>query len=72
MGHDPDEVRVTALGEYRPIDTNETAEGRARNRRVELFYSKQSVEEAIEQRPGAGSRNWERLRSGECRVGSAA
>jgi chemotaxis protein MotB len=54
MGHDPDDVRVTAFGEYRPIDTNETAEGRARNRRVELFYSKQSVEEAIEQRPGSG------------------
>jgi chemotaxis protein MotB len=45
-GHNPAEVQVTAFGEHRPIDTNETPEGRARNRRVELFYSRQSVEEA--------------------------
>jgi chemotaxis protein MotB len=59
MGHDPDEVQVTAFGEYRPIDTNDTPEGRARNRRVELFYSKLSVEEAVQragsEEQGAGS-----------------
>jgi len=49
MGHLPSEVQVTAFGEHQPIDTNDTAEGRSRNRRVELFYSKQSVDQAIEQ-----------------------
>ncbi len=48
LGHDAAEIQVTAFGEYRPIDTNETAEGRARNRRVELFYSKQSATEALQ------------------------
>jgi chemotaxis protein MotB len=47
IGHDPDAVQVIAFGEYRPIDTNDTPDGRARNRRVELFYSKQSAEAAM-------------------------
>jgi len=47
MGHDPDEVQVVAFGEYRPIDTNDTAEGRARNRRVELFFSRENVDAAL-------------------------
>jgi len=46
MGHNADDVMVTAFGEHRPIDTNDTPEGRARNRRVELFYSRQNVTEA--------------------------
>jgi chemotaxis protein MotB len=59
MGHLPDEVQVTAFGEHRPIDTNETPEGRSRNRRVELFYSKQSVDEALERGAGSGERGAE-------------
>jgi len=46
LGHNAAEVQVTAFGEYRPIETNDTPEGRSRNRRVELFYSRQSVSEA--------------------------
>ena len=33
---DPMRLAVVGLGEYRPVDTNETAEGRNRNRRVVL------------------------------------
>lgn len=47
MGQKPERITVEAFGEYRPIDTNETAEGRATNRRVELYYSRQNVREAM-------------------------
>ena len=33
---DPERLSAAGYGEYRPIDTNDTAEGRARNRRVDL------------------------------------
>ena len=36
-GLDRYRLNPTAFGESSPIDTNETAEGRARNRRVELY-----------------------------------
>lgn len=36
---DPRRMVATGYGEYHPIDTNETAEGRARNRRVTLVIS---------------------------------
>jgi len=38
-GVDPFYFRATGVGEYRPIDTNDTAEGRQRNRRVEVLIS---------------------------------
>ncbi|MFQ5538047.1 MAG: flagellar motor protein MotB [Gemmatimonadota bacterium] len=45
-GHDPELLQVEAYGEYRPVASNETPEGRARNRRVELFYARQNIIEA--------------------------
>lgn len=36
-GLDRDQLNPTAFGEMEPIDTNSTAEGRKRNRRVELY-----------------------------------
>ncbi|NMB11085.1 MAG: OmpA family protein, partial [Firmicutes bacterium] len=33
---DPERLSAAGYGEYRPIDTNESAAGRARNRRVDL------------------------------------
>ncbi len=53
MGQDPYRVRVEAFGEYQPVTSNDTPEGRALNRRVELFYSRQNVEEALQDRYGA-------------------
>jgi chemotaxis protein MotB len=46
-GHLPDKVTVEAYGEHRPLGSNETPEGRAQNRRVELYYSRQNIESAI-------------------------
>ena len=34
---DPQRIRAVGYGEYRPLATNETAAGRASNRRVEIF-----------------------------------
>jgi chemotaxis protein MotB len=35
---DPDRISAVGYGEYRPIATNETADGRAQNRRVEIYF----------------------------------
>jgi chemotaxis protein MotB len=35
-GLDPTMVTAEGMGEYWPVDTNDTAEGRANNRRVEI------------------------------------
>ncbi len=37
MGLSPDRFTIAGYGEYRPIESNETPEGRAKNRRVELI-----------------------------------
>ncbi|NLA57317.1 MAG: OmpA family protein [Firmicutes bacterium] len=36
QGLDPERLSAAGYGEYRPVDTNDTPEGRARNRRVDL------------------------------------
>jgi chemotaxis protein MotB len=35
----PSRISTMGFGEYRPIDTNETPEGRQKNRRVEIILS---------------------------------
>jgi chemotaxis protein MotB len=42
-GHSPTMVRVESYGEFRPIADNDTPEGRAQNRRVELLFSRDDV-----------------------------
>ncbi|MBI5143738.1 MAG: OmpA family protein [Candidatus Omnitrophica bacterium] len=50
-GIEPKRLSAIGYGEYKPIDTNETKEGRAKNRRVEIIIlpkeiAKKSYEEA--------------------------
>lgn len=49
-GHDPAAVAVEAFGEHRPVAGNDTPEGRAQNRRVELYFARTAVESALESR----------------------
>lgn len=54
-GHDPQRLRVESYGEYRPVGDNDTAKGRSRNRRVELFYARKDVvEQALAELKGEG------------------
>ncbi len=43
-GLDPDRIQVVGYGESRPLATNETAEGRQRNRRVEIHIKSQPLQ----------------------------
>ena len=45
-GHPPTMVRVESYGEFKPVADNSTPEGRAQNRRVELFYSREDIRSA--------------------------
>jgi outer membrane protein OmpA-like peptidoglycan-associated protein len=47
-GLDPSRVRTEGLGESRPVASNETAEGRARNRRIEVLIVNQPTSELME------------------------
>ena len=44
-GLDPRKFSATGYGEYQPVATNETPEGRAENRRVEVLISPNTVED---------------------------
>jgi len=46
----PTRLAATGYGEFRPVDSNETNEGRARNRRVEIvILPKATIEKAVVQ-----------------------
>ena len=44
---DPARFQAVGMGQWRPIATNDTAEGRAKNRRVEMMRSGKDVEDAM-------------------------
>jgi len=48
-GFDPEKVAATGYGEFRPMETNDTAEGRAANRRVEIKVVLDSSEKKVEE-----------------------
>jgi chemotaxis protein MotB len=43
QGIDPNRFIIAGYGEFRPIESNETAEGRARNRRVEIVFAPATI-----------------------------
>lgn len=47
-GQSPLLARVESYGEFDPVADNTTAEGRARNRRVELYYSLEGIRDAMD------------------------
>ena len=53
-GIDPARIHVEGYAEYKPIADNNTWEGRAANRRVELLYSRQNVREKMGVQPEEG------------------
>lgn len=46
VGVDPRNITPLGLGEYSPIDTNDTPEGRAKNRRVEILLMSEYYSDA--------------------------
>jgi chemotaxis protein MotB len=45
-GLNPEKLSATGYGEYRPVASNETADGRQKNRRVEIIIKPQEVTKA--------------------------
>jgi outer membrane protein OmpA-like peptidoglycan-associated protein len=57
-GVPPDRVRVQGMGEYRPVASNASAEGRANNRRVEIILQRSPTEDTGRMGVGgSGQRN---------------
>ncbi len=54
-GQPPRQLRVESFGEHRPLSSNATDEGRARNRRVDIFFARADILEAVRRWARAGS-----------------
>ena len=58
-GVDPQHLRGVSYGEYAPVDSNDTAEGRARNRRIDIrlkpIDAKEESAAAGQAAPGSGA-----------------
>lgn len=52
-GHDPNDVRVESFAQFKPVADNSTPEGRAQNRRVEFFYNRKDIVDAISEWRGS-------------------
>jgi outer membrane protein OmpA-like peptidoglycan-associated protein len=54
-GVSPNRMNVEGRGEHEPIASNDTASGRARNRRVEIYVAEQNTAQGATQGSGARS-----------------
>lgn len=54
QGVNPNLMAAVGHAEFRPVATNDTAEGRAENRRVEVIYERQSIIDAFSEQEESG------------------
>ncbi|MEO5332832.1 MAG: flagellar motor protein MotB [Magnetococcus sp. YQC-5] len=52
-GVDPARLMVRGMGQYAPLETNSTPEGRARNQRIEIFLTRDVLQPKAPPKPGA-------------------
>lgn len=52
---EPARIAATGYGEHRPLASNDTAEGRAKNRRVEIFLKVAANQPATDRTPLSGT-----------------
>ena len=48
QGIPPERISAEGFAQYRPIATNKTRKGRAQNRRVEIVYVREAMEEELQ------------------------